>query len=47
MTVDTAQRLSRAFGTSGEFWMNRQLHHDLTRNQPDPDVPDIAPLVTA
>lgn len=30
MTVDTALRLSRFFGTSPEFWMNLQIHHDLT-----------------
>lgn len=47
MTVDTAQRLSRAFGTSVEFWMNLQLNYDLAQNDPDPDVRDIQPLVAA
>ncbi|HLS18773.1 MAG TPA: HigA family addiction module antitoxin [Paracoccaceae bacterium] len=44
MTIDTAQRLARAFGTSVEFWMNLQLNHDLVRNQPDPDISTIEPL---
>lgn len=47
MTVDTAQRLSRAFGTSVEFWMNLQLNHDLARNEPEPDVQDIKLLRAA
>ncbi len=29
VTADTALRLSRAFGTSAEFWMNLQTHYDL------------------
>ncbi len=29
ITADTALRLSRAFGTSPEFWMNLQTHYDL------------------
>ncbi len=29
VTADTALRLSRAFGTSPEFWMNLQTHYDL------------------
>lgn len=47
MTVDTAQRLSRAFGTSVEFWMNLQLNYDLTRNEPGPDIRNIEPLAAA
>lgn len=47
MTVDTAQRLSKAFGTTVEFWMNLQLNYDLTSAQPDPDVGEIKPLVAA
>lgn len=47
MTIDTAQRLSRAFGTSVEFWMNLQLNYDLTRSEPGPDVRGIEPLVAA
>ena len=28
ITADTALRLGRYFGTSTEFWMNLQAHHD-------------------
>ncbi len=47
MTVDTAQRLSKAFGTSIEFWMNLQLNYDLLSATPGPDVAQIEPLVAA
>lgn len=30
VTVDTALRLARFFGTTPEFWMNLQTRHDLT-----------------
>lgn len=29
ITPDTALRLARYFGTTPEFWMNLQTHHDL------------------
>ena len=29
ITIDTALRLGRYFGTTPEFWMNLQVHHDL------------------
>ena len=29
ITADTALRLGRYFGTSAEFWLNLQTHHDL------------------
>ncbi len=29
ITIDTALRLSRAFGTSAEFWVNLQSNYDL------------------
>ena len=29
ITIDTALRLSRHFGTSVEFWMNLQTHYEL------------------
>lgn len=45
MTIDTAKRLSKAFGTSVEFWMNLQLHYDLLTCEPDGD--DIQPLIAA
>jgi len=31
VTADTALRLSRAFGTSAEFWMNLQASYDLEK----------------
>jgi addiction module HigA family antidote len=31
ITPDTALRLARLFGTSAEFWLNLQTHHDLER----------------
>ncbi len=30
VTVDTALRLARCFGTTAEFWLNLQAKHDLT-----------------
>lgn len=47
MTVDTARRLSKAFGTTVEFWMNIQMNYDLVSAEPEPDVSDIQPLVAA
>lgn len=47
ITVDTAQRLSKALGTSVQFWLNLQMNYDLARSEPDPDVRDIQPLVAA
>ena len=38
MTADTAQRLSKAFGTSVEFWLNLQMHYDLATLAPAPEV---------
>ncbi len=29
MTADTAIRLSKAFGTTAEFWMNLQNHYEI------------------
>ncbi len=29
LTADTALRLARAFGTTPEFWLNAQTHHDM------------------
>lgn len=29
ITADTALRLSRYFGTTAQFWINLQSHHDL------------------
>lgn len=30
ITADTALRLARYFGTTPEFWLNLQMHYDLT-----------------
>jgi antitoxin HigA-1 len=42
ITADTALRLSKAFGTSAEFWMNLQASHDL-----EEAVREIAPALKA
>ena len=31
ITVDTALRLAKYFGTSAQFWINLQSHYDLDR----------------
>lgn len=46
MTIDTAMRLSRALGTTLEFWMNLQLTYDLPTRRPG-DLGDIRPLLGA
>ena len=46
ITIDTAKRLSKALGTTPEFWLNLQLHYDLLTNGPD-DLDDIQPLLFA
>lgn len=46
MTIDTAMRLSRALGTTPEFWMNLQMNYDLLTRGPD-DLGDIRPLLAA
>ena len=33
ITADTALRLGRYFGTSAQFWLNLQSHHDLEVEQ--------------
>lgn len=45
MTVDTAKRLSRAFGTTPEFWMTLQMNYDLLTSGPDDG--EITPLIAA
>jgi addiction module HigA family antidote len=35
ITADTALRLARLFGTSGQFWMNLQSHYDLALTDRD------------
>ena len=44
MTIDTAVRLSKALGTTPEFWMNLQINYDLLTEAPDDDI---QPLVAA
>lgn len=46
VTVDTAIRLARALGTTPEFWLNLQSHHDLAEAG-SADVNDIEPLLAA
>ena len=41
MTVDTALRLGRYFGTDGRFWMNLQLAHDLSKAEAENDYSKI------
>ena len=47
VTVDTAMRLSRFFGTTPEFWMNLQRACDLARARETVDLSDITPLQAA
>jgi antitoxin HigA-1 len=42
VTADTALRLSRAFGTTPDFWLALQAHYDLT----NPDTMAAAQLET-
>jgi len=45
MTVDSAMRLARFFGTTPEYWMNLQRGWDLARAREEIDVSGIEPLV--
>ena len=47
VTPDTALRLSRAFGTTAEFWVNMQANFDMASARRSVDVSDIEPLVAA
>ena len=38
VTPKTAWLLSKALGTSPEFWTNLQANHDLARNRPDREI---------
>jgi addiction module HigA family antidote len=46
VTADTALRLSRALGTSAEFWMNLQVCYDLeeTARQIESTLASVQPL---
>jgi addiction module HigA family antidote len=47
LTVDTAMRLARFFGTTPEYWMNLQKAWDLARARESIDVSKIKPLEAA
>ena len=47
VTVNTAMRLSRFFGTTPEFWMNLQRAHDLAQARDSVDLSGITPLAAA
>ena len=47
LSVDTAMRLSRFFGTTPEFWVNLQRAHDLARARESVDLSGITPLEAA
>lgn len=47
VTVDTAKRLARAFGTSVEFWLNLQMHYNLLTADPANEIMEIKPLRVA
>ena len=47
LSVDTAMRLSRFFGTTPEFWMNLQRAHDIARARETVDLSGITPLAAA
>ncbi len=47
VTPDTALRLSKALGTTPEFWINMQANFDMASARKTVDVSDIEPLVAA
>ena len=47
VTVNTAIRLSKFFGTTPEFWMNLQRAHDLAQARDTVDLSGITPLAAA
>ena len=44
ISADTALRLARAFGTSGQFWMGLQTDYDLEKARNAVDVEHIQPI---
>lgn len=44
VTPDTALRLSKALGTSAEFWINLQVGHDLAQARKYTDLSAIQPI---
>ncbi|MCY3703164.1 MAG: HigA family addiction module antitoxin [Rhodospirillales bacterium] len=47
LSIDTAMRLSKFFGTTAEFWINLQRAHDLARARTSVDLSRITPLTVA
>ena len=47
LSVDTAMRLSKFFGTTAEFWINLQRAHELARARETVDLSGITPLTAA
>ena len=47
VSVDTAMRFAKFFGTTPEYWMNLQRAWDLARARETIDVSDITPLRAA
>ena len=47
LSVDTAMRLSRFFGSTPEFWIDLQRAYDLARARETVDLSDITPLAAA
>ncbi|MCY3981654.1 MAG: HigA family addiction module antitoxin [Alphaproteobacteria bacterium] len=47
VSPDTALRLSKALGTTPEFWINIQANFDMASARKTVDVSDIEPLIVA
>ncbi len=47
LSIDTAMRLSKFFGTTAEFWIDLQRAHDLARARDTVDLSGITPLTAA
>jgi addiction module HigA family antidote len=47
ITADTALRLSKAFGTTAEFWLNLQSAYDIrtAKNQISGELAEIKPVI--
>jgi addiction module HigA family antidote len=48
ISVDTALRLARYFGTTAQFWLNAQMHYDLEAGRDELEgtiEKDVKPLV--
>jgi len=47
VTPDTALRLSKALGTTPEFWVNMQVNFDMAAARKSTDVSGIQPVIAA